>query len=118
MAFGDDHSDPASGPEEDEEFGLCCTELKEALAGEDFEPLIAVGEDGVLYMSIGMVELEDAEPGMVDHPVFYCPFCGTEVQTEEEVAAKADSDEDSEEDDDDDESESDDDNSDGNRGLH
>jgi hypothetical protein len=95
MAFGDDNQNPASGLEEaDQEFGVCCQELKEAIGGEEFEPLIAVGDDGILYMSIGMVELEDDEPGMVDHPVFFCPFCGTELQTEDEVAAKADADDD------------------------
>ena len=25
---------------------------------------------------------------MVDHPVFFCPFCGTKLQTEDEVEAK------------------------------
>ena len=30
------------------DFGKCCTELKDAIAGEEFEPLITVGEDGVL----------------------------------------------------------------------
>ena len=25
---------------------------------------------------------------MVDHPVFFCPFCGTKLQTPEEVRAK------------------------------
>lgn len=72
-------------------FGSCCAELKDAMAGEDFEPLIAVGDDGVLYMSVGMVAMEDDEDdtGMVDHPIFFCPFCGTAVQTPEEVRAKA-----------------------------
>lgn len=72
-------------------FGSCCKELKDALTGEDFEPLIAVGDDGVLYMSVGMIELEEeeGETGMVDHPIFFCPFCGTRVQTPEEVKAKA-----------------------------
>lgn len=80
-------SEPSDGEEFDEEFGSCCDELKEALESEDFEPLIAVGEDGVLYLSVGMVDIEgDDDPGMVDHPLFFCPFCGTEVQTEEEVA--------------------------------
>jgi hypothetical protein len=69
-------------------FGSCCTELKEAMSGEEFEPLITVGDDGVLYMSVGLVELEDEEPGMVDHPVFFCPFCSKRLQTPEEVRAK------------------------------
>lgn len=78
---------PPGEEEFDDEFGSCCEELREAMEGEEFEPLIAVGEDGVLYLSVGMVDLEDDdEPGMVDHPLFFCPFCGTEVQTEERVA--------------------------------
>lgn len=70
-------------------FGSCCDGLKDALAGEDFEPLLAVDEDGVLYMSVGLLETEaEDEPNMVDHPVFFCPFCGTKLQTPEEVDAK------------------------------
>ena len=75
-------------------FGSCCEELKEAMSGEEFEPLITVGDDGVLYISVGLVELEDEEPGMVDHPIFFCPFCGKGVQTPDEVRAKAGDDED------------------------
>jgi hypothetical protein len=72
-------------------FGSCCAELKEAMAGEDFEPLISEGSDGILYLSVGLLELEDEEPGMVDHPLFFCPFCGTRLQTADEVKAKAES---------------------------
>ena len=70
-------------------FGSCCETLKDALAGGEFEPLIAVGEDGVLYLSVGMVEIEDEGPGMIDHAVMFCPFCGTQLQTEDEVEAKS-----------------------------
>lgn len=78
-------------------FGSCCGDLNDAMSGEEFEPLITVGEDGVLYMSVGLVELDDDEPGMVDHPVFFCPFCGKGVQTAEEVKAKTGDDDDEEE---------------------
>jgi hypothetical protein len=71
------------------EFGTCCAELKDAMSGEEFEPLITVGDDGVLYMSVGLIDLEDEEPGMVDHPLFFCPFCGTKLQTADEVRAKS-----------------------------
>jgi hypothetical protein len=72
-----------------EQFGSCCGELKEVMSGEEFEPLITVGDDNVLYMSVGLVELEDEEPGMVDHPLFFCPFCGAKLQTAEEVRGKS-----------------------------
>ena len=72
------------------EFGSCCDGLKDVLTNEDFEPLFAVDEAGVLYMSVGLMEAEgeEDEPSMVDHPVYFCPFCGTKLQTEEEVDAK------------------------------
>ncbi len=69
-------------------FGTCCTELKEAMAGEDFDPLITLGDDGVLYMAVGLIDLEEDEPGLVDHPLFFCPFCGTRLQTADKVKAK------------------------------
>jgi hypothetical protein len=70
-------------------FGSCCAELKDAMSGEEFEPLLTVGDDGVLYMSVGLIDLEqEEEPGMVDHPIFFCPFCGSKLQTVEEVRAK------------------------------
>jgi hypothetical protein len=70
-------------------FGSCCQELKDTMSGAEFEPLITVGEDGVLYMSVGLVEIEnEEEPGMVDHPLFFCPFCGKQLQTAEEIEAK------------------------------
>ena len=70
-------------------FGGCCEIMKDVLESEDFEPLVAEDENGVLYMSIGLVETEqEDEPNMVDHPVFFCPFCGAKLQTPEEVDAK------------------------------
>lgn len=70
-------------------FGTCCEDLEEVMSGTEFDPLITVGSDGILYMSVGQIELEDGEPGLVDHPVFYCPFCGQELQTVDEVRAKS-----------------------------
>lgn len=69
-------------------FGSCCSELKEALAGADFDPLITVGDDGILYMTVGMIDLEEDEPALVDHPMFFCPFCGAKQQSPEEVKAR------------------------------
>jgi hypothetical protein len=93
--MADDNGANESGAEENaangaptSKFGSCCEELKEAIAGEDFEPLITEGDDGILYMAVGLIEFEDEESGMVDHPVFYCPFCGTKLQDAEAVRAQ------------------------------
>ncbi|KUO55043.1 MAG: hypothetical protein APF80_10465 [Alphaproteobacteria bacterium BRH_c36] len=60
------------------------------MSGEEFEPLVTVGGDGILYMSVGLIDIEEEEPGMVDHPVFYCPFCGTKVQDAEAIRTQLD----------------------------
>jgi hypothetical protein len=70
-------------------FGNCCEGLKDALTSEEFEPLMAVDDQGVLYMSVGLLDAEGEEPNMVDHPMYFCLFCGTKLQTEQEVEAKA-----------------------------
>ena len=74
-------------------FGNCCENLKDAIAGEDFEPLIAVDEDGILYMSVGLLGLDGKEPeaNTIDYPIFFCPFCGSKLQTPEEIDAKTSS---------------------------
>ena len=70
-------------------FGSCCEELKEALEGGDFEPCITVGSDGVIFLTVGLIALDEDESSLVDHPMFFCPFCGTQLQTPEEVEAKS-----------------------------
>jgi hypothetical protein len=71
-------------------FGSCCESLKDAMESKEFEPLIAADDEGVLYMSVGMLDTDDDdEPNMVDHPVFFCPFCGTKLQSPEEIDAKS-----------------------------
>ena len=40
-------------------------------------------------MTVGLVDLEEDEPGLVDHPLFFGPFCGSKLQTAEDVRAKA-----------------------------
>jgi hypothetical protein len=87
--MGTTMAETAAADTDTSHFGKCCTELKDAIAGEEFEPLITVGDDSVLYISVGLVDLDEEEPAMVDHPLFFCPFCGAKVQTPEEVSAKA-----------------------------
>ena len=78
----------AKAPTGSHTFGSCCSELKEAIDGQDFEAVITVGDDGVLYMTVGLIDLEEEDPALVDHPLFFCPFCGTRLQTADEVKAK------------------------------
>ena len=52
-------------------------------------PCLTVGPNEIIYMTIGLVAQEGDETALVDHPLFFCPFCGTKLQTEEEVEAKA-----------------------------
>jgi len=80
-----------SGRDGGSRFGNCCEELKDALTGDDFEPLISEGPEGILYMAIGLIELDDEEPGMMDHPMYFCPFCGTKLQDPETVKAQFES---------------------------
>ena len=67
------------------QFGTCCETLLNVLESQEFEPLISVGDDGVLYTSIGIVDMEDDEAGMVEYPVVFCPFCGTRLQSDDVV---------------------------------
>ena len=71
-------------------FGSCCETLKDAMSGEEFLPLISVGDDdGILYLSVGWIDFEEEEPGSVEYAMLFCPFCGSKLQTEDEVEAKS-----------------------------
>jgi hypothetical protein len=69
-------------------FGSCCPTLADAMATSDFEPLVTIGDDDVLYVSVGLVNTEDAQPGLVEFPMLYCPFCGAAVQSAADVERK------------------------------
>jgi TIR domain-containing protein len=78
-----------TGSDGGQRFDACCEALKDAMTNEEFEPLFAIDESSILYMSVGVMDAKGKnEPKMVDHPVYFCPFCGTELQTESEVEAK------------------------------
>jgi len=72
-----------SGPSE---FGSCCKELKDSMTIPQQKFLWV--DDGVLFLTIGGVESESGM-GWLDHAVLFCPFCGTRLQTEEEIRLKA-----------------------------
>jgi hypothetical protein len=65
-------------------FGSCCPDLKKAMSLEATR-LLRVEDNGVLYLSVGAAETPDGI-GWLDAAVFYCPFCGTSLQTRESIA--------------------------------
>jgi hypothetical protein len=77
-----------TAPSAGDSFGSCCSELSEALAAEGFDPLVTVADNGVIYMTVGLVDADGGEAALVDHPMFFCPFCGTALQTREDVKQK------------------------------
>jgi hypothetical protein len=68
-------------------FGDCCRDLKDALTTPE-RRFFFVEDNGVLYLTVGAVKT-DQGTGWFDLAVRYCPFCGTQLQTREAIAAKS-----------------------------
>ena len=68
-------------------FGSCCKDLKDAMT---FPPnsFFFVEKNNVLYLTVGYAQT-DKGPGWFDQAVIFCPFCGKQLQTKEEIAKKA-----------------------------
>ncbi len=71
------------------DFGTCCNYLNDAMH-QPPNSFIFMGENGVLYMTIGYIQSEKG-PGFFDHAVIFCPFCGKKLQMGEEIAKKSSS---------------------------
>jgi len=69
------------------DFGACCKDLRDAMTGVP-ESFFRIEGNGVLYLSVGYVQTERG-PGFFDQAVKYCPFCGRQLQTAEEIASRA-----------------------------
>jgi hypothetical protein len=68
-------------------FGSCCKDLSDAMTKPP-NKFIFVETNNVLYLTIGYVQTEKG-PGWFDQAVIYCPFCGKQIQSREEIARKA-----------------------------
>jgi hypothetical protein len=68
-------------------FGSCCDDLREALETPETK-LIKVGPEGILYLTVGSVKT-DAGTAWMEQAVLYCPFCGAQLQTEDDLLRKA-----------------------------
>jgi hypothetical protein len=84
----------ASFSSDSPEFGSCCKDLNDAMnvTGERF---IRSSEDEVLYLTVAAVDTEEGTAFM-DQAVLFCPFCGKQLQTVEEIQRKAGSEEEGE----------------------
>lgn len=65
-------------------FGTCCEHLRQAMHNKENSTFQL--EDGVLFLTIGIVPMQQ-QVGHFTKPVHFCPFCGTELQSAEKIAA-------------------------------
>jgi hypothetical protein len=68
-------------------FGSCCGDLEDAMK-TPHNSMFRVEEYGVLYFTVGYVATEQG-PGWFDQAVLFCPFCGKQLQSEEDIARKS-----------------------------
>jgi hypothetical protein len=66
-----------------ERFGSCCKDLQEAMTTPPTS-LFRVEENHVLYLTIGFGETSQGT-AWFDQAVLFCPFCGSQLQTREEI---------------------------------
>lgn len=67
-------------------FGSCCSDLAEAMNPSSAESLFRVEENGVLYLTVGLVRTKTGT-GFMNQAVLFCPFCGKALQTRAAIAA-------------------------------
>jgi hypothetical protein len=60
--------------------------MREALT-LDGNRLLRVEDSGVLYLAVGYVKTPDGL-GWFDHAVLFCPFCGSALQSREEIRSQ------------------------------
>ena len=68
-------------------FGSCCKDLTEAMSTPP-NSFFFVSENKVLFQTVGYVQTEQG-PGWFDQAVIFCPFCGKQLQSKEEIATKS-----------------------------
>ena len=68
-------------------FGTCCKDLSDAMRLPKKSFFHIQGND-VLYLSVGYVQVGEVQ-GIFDSAVLFCPFCGKQLQTREEISKNA-----------------------------
>ena len=64
--------------------GTCCNDMVHARSTVP-ESFFRIEDNGVMYLTVGMAMTDDG-PGYFDQAVLFCPFCGTALQTKDEIA--------------------------------
>ena len=84
---GSCENEKAEGGEEGmtKEFGSCCVVLHDAMTHPP-NSLFRV-DGGVLYLAVGYSDTEGGI-GWFEQAVLFCPFCGTALQTKDEIATR------------------------------
>jgi hypothetical protein len=70
----------------DEAENYCCEDLGACLAAGGEDAALFEHESGLILLNAGRVE-QDGEEGALLVTVQFCPFCGTELQSEEDIDA-------------------------------
>ncbi len=65
------------------DFGACCNDLREAMTAPQ-KRFLKVSREGILYLTVGSVQTELGS-GWMEQAIFYCPFCGCQLQTREQI---------------------------------
>lgn len=79
---GEKVSEKVKGP-----FGSCCKDLADAMK-QPPNSFVFVEKNQVLYLTVGYAQTEKG-PGWFDQAVIFCPFCGEQLQSREEITKKA-----------------------------
>ena len=67
-------------------FGSCCKDLKDAMNTPKTSMFRVDG--GIFYLSVGSVDTAKGA-AWFDQAVIFCPFCGKQLQTKEDIKRKA-----------------------------
>ena len=70
----------------DEPANLCCEDLETCLASGGEDAALFEHESGLILLNAGRVE-QEGEEGALLFTVQFCPFCGSELQSDEDIDA-------------------------------
>ena len=63
-------------------FGTCCEDLRQSMHKKENSTFSV--DNGALFLTVSIVPMPN-EVGHFTKPVRFCPFCGTELQSAEDI---------------------------------